>query len=137
MRTFLPELFFRPLWLLDPNSDSSTLLPRETTLYFLEPLERAEPAPDASLLASEATSAMTKQALDHLFRFLFGPTLGKAEGRSGAGTSLEPNEVGVPTCCLYVYTSTMWPFHFLRTLPTPHKLGCKNHEPPRRRHITG
>lgn len=56
--TFLPELLVRPLRLLDPNSDSSTLLPRETTLYFLEPVDLADSAPDASLLASEATSAM-------------------------------------------------------------------------------
>lgn len=54
----LPELLLRPLRLLDPNNDSSTLLPRETTLYFREPLDLADPAPDASLLASDATNAM-------------------------------------------------------------------------------
>lgn len=60
-RTFRPEpRLFRVL--ADPNNDSSTLLPRDTTLYFLDPVERADPAPEPSLLASDAISAMTESS---------------------------------------------------------------------------
>lgn len=74
--TCLPELFRRPFRLLDPNNNSSTLLPRETTLYFREPLDLADPAPDASLLASEATSDMTEQPSAVLFLVLVWSTRG-------------------------------------------------------------
>lgn len=65
-RTFRPE---PPLFrgLADPNNDSSTLLPRDTTLYFLDPVERADPTPEPSLLASDAVSVMVESVCPPVF----------------------------------------------------------------------
>lgn len=65
MGTFFAEAFCWPRFpgfslLLTPNSDSSTSLPWETALYFLDPLERTDLVPVLSLRASSAVVAMTR-----------------------------------------------------------------------------